>query len=710
MTIYAKVYERDGTTATLRTTYECESAEGVEVVNGIGYGKIVIPHYDNFRQDSGDRIQAGDIVLAWTTAPDDGVHYIAAFLVKTRNYKNGKYEVSGPDFISELQDYVAIAPVGELAEVATTAVSLGTRTIWQTDPDTFEAWEAAYSSRGGITQDITRYVEGKTKYGLLFTTPVAMQVTDSLSYTFADGTLFETTAVAINDRYNYVELADPIPQSIPGAAKIHIKSTRIRVADGSALVEGSPIFYTPTAGPGKPPKGTLVIDRIELGDGDAPDYIYFADPIPHEIAAGTAITQKQYTEPTTDDVAMLLEDSTFGEWEVTRGANTTTGTAYAPNAESVWDALLGICDISGYKVRRALYSSAFAYASNNLFPSRKIEYYKSPHVPDLTPARGNKVRTLGMAMTLSLTYGTMLNLEYEDTNEAITHLVPYGGGGGSGRFDFRTAPIGEVMEDYPTLAAGVLSTPLGAMYYIYSTGSSGHPVWVPQVFSHISPLNPQSAASRREAAEMLLRAACDWLLERTTADTTYRAEIFTIGEPRPGDLIDFEWEGADPTSTSAEDLLISEVRHVVTPDQPYRVTTLTMNSTGSARQTGEQMSARMLLDLQRVVRHSNFGSRGDARVTYDGMEFGGDGDVRSGSGDMTLKSVAGDVNVQASLGDVNIGAQAITIDGPTTVDGSLYVKNDLILPSESSNFDYAVTMIEVRGVPRPRYTKRPRGS
>ena len=56
MTIYAKVYERDGTTATLRTTYECESAEGVEVVNGIGYGKIVIPHYDNFRQDSGDRI------------------------------------------------------------------------------------------------------------------------------------------------------------------------------------------------------------------------------------------------------------------------------------------------------------------------------------------------------------------------------------------------------------------------------------------------------------------------------------------------------------------------------------------------------------------------------------------------------------------------------------------------------------------------------
>lgn len=209
---------------------------------------------------------------------------------------------------------------------------------------------------------------------------------------------------------------------------------------------------------------------------------------------------------------------------------------------------------------------------------------------------------------------------------------------------------------------------------------------------------------------MLLRAACDWLLERTTADTTYRAEIFTIGEPRPGDLIDFEWEGADPTSTSAEDLLISEVRHVVTPDQPYRVTTLTMNSTGSARQTGEQMSARMLLDLQRVVRHSNFGSRGDARVTYDGMEFGGDGDVRSGSGDMTLKSVAGDVNVQASLGDVNIGAQAITIDGPTTVDGSLYVKNDLILPSESSNFDYAVTMIEVRGVPRPRYTKRPRGS
>lgn len=714
MPIYANVYDRTGDDFTLRTRLECESAEGVEVVNGIGYGKITVPHYANFRLSIFERVQIGNVIFVWTNEPNGkiaseldtvtDIHYISCFIVKSRSYKDSKYEISGPSFIGELQDYVALVPVGELTEITATAESLGTRTIWQTDPDTYEAWEAGYRVRTATTEDVTPYVEGKTKYGLLFTSPVAMQVTDTLTYTYASGTVFTTTATAINDRYNYVELADPIPASIPADATIYINSTRLRVDDATDFVVGSPIYYTYTE-PGLNLSGiTLMVEQIEIGDVSAPDYLYFTTPISFDIDTGATITQKQYTSPTTDDVAMLLEDSTFSEWNVLRGEDTDIGTSYAPNAESVWDVLLAICDISGYHVRWFLYPIVTA-AGTIAAPARRIEYFVPGEPAALAPPRADQVTELGMDMRLSRTYGTMLGLEYEDSHDEITHLIPYGSGGGSGRFDFRDADIGPIMEDYPLFRTGSIGTGI-SQYFVYNTAGNDRAVWAVETFSHISPLE-STTESRREAAGMLLRAACEWLTARTEPDATYRAEIFTNGEPRPGDLIDsLEWEGADPTSTTAEDLIITEVRHVVTPDRPYRVTTLTMNTAGTVRMDGDRMAARSILDMQRVIKHSNFAS--EARVKYDGVEFGGDGGIRAGTGDISIWAVAGDVNIDAPFGDVTVDAQNLIIDAPVSVEGDLHIDGSLVLSDDARGVDWAVSVLEVRGVPRLRLTRRNR--
>lgn len=698
MTTYARFYERDGDDLTTRYTFTVESAEGVEMANGIGHGKVVIPHYDNFRLSASQRIQPGDVCQAWTTAPDESLpHYITTFIVKSRSYKNGKYEVSGPDFIGELQDYVAIAPVGAVEEVETTAESMGARRDWTTDPDTWIPLEAAYAPRAFLTDGELTYVPGKTKYYVLAPEPIPMQVTDTVTIYYPDGP-FITTISDHNDRHDHFGLTDAITETIPGGTKIVISSKRLRVDDASEYVVDSQLFYTPILNePGKTPP-TLIVETVEIGDGSDPDYLYFYEPITNGIAAGSTVTQKLYTTPTTGDVAMLLEESTFEEWRVTRDASATTGTSYAPYGESVWDVLLAICEISGHNVRR-LYGGTVETDNTPTAPTRMIQYFAT----GATLSWALRVTDLGMNTRLDYDYGTLLSVEYEDTREIVSHLIPYGGGGGGGRLSIKHAPIGDVLEDYDDIENGIM----GNTHYIYNTELDDRPVWREVTFNQITPTDPNSPASRREAAEMLLRTGADWLMAHSEIDRTFRAEVFTIGEPRPGDTVDLTWEGADPTSTTASNLIITEVRHEVTPDRGWRMTTLTMSDTGQARLDGQGMVARSLLTMERVLRRSNFGGAGDARVTYDGTSYGGEGRI-IGNGDVTIQSTSGDVTIKALLGDVFIDSGSVTVDAPVNIDGDLHVDGAIVLGDEGRGIDWALSVLEVRGTPRIRLTRRAR--
>ena len=64
-TLFAQFYERGSLDAVTARgdVFEAVSAEGGEVINGIGYGKVTVPLYDNFRRDEDERIQRGDLCL-----------------------------------------------------------------------------------------------------------------------------------------------------------------------------------------------------------------------------------------------------------------------------------------------------------------------------------------------------------------------------------------------------------------------------------------------------------------------------------------------------------------------------------------------------------------------------------------------------------------------------------------------------------------------
>lgn len=686
----------------------CISAEGGETANAIGYGKVVLPAYDNFRQPTAQQVRQGDLCIVWSTAPYLETMrplLVACFIVRSRRQTDkGDYEISGPDLLGELEEFKAISQIGELAEVVVSAMSLGGRVINHPPPqdDDWEVLEAAYPPRAYTLQDVT----AADRYRMLFSDITTIQETDTLRVEFADGEVFTTTVTAVGDERQGIEFADPLPQQVTTSMKVQVWSTRLRVSDASALIEGERVYYTPgTAGEESNPRptGSVTIDRVEIGDGDAPDYIYTTDPITDQIDDGAPLTQHQYTAPTAGDLDLLLNYSTQNQWLPLRSELATTGTAYAPNRESVWDVLMAMAEMSGYQFRkyfRGLTDAEVLGSPSVVLASlRRLEYF-----PPGYPVVAGEVQTISLDKTMSTAHATILSKpQTEDVAAAVTHLFPYGGGAGSGALDFRLADKGTVIAEFGAekIGWGVLNN----NYFIYNktlVNAGQRRVDRDETFAHISPINDTFDA-RKEAANQLLRAACEWLLAHDEAEVTYQVDVFTIGEPRVGDVVSLNYAGGDPYSVNDTNLIITEVHHRVEPSGAYggwRVTTLAMNKSAIPFNSGAKLLARELLELKRGFRQANIGARGDARISYDKMEFGQDATVDSKSGNLLVRSLLGDVTIRAETGDVYLDGNTIDISGQVRATGVIRSEVGLALPDDRLPNDWVYQVVNLRGIPR----------
>ena len=705
-TLYALFYDRGNLdTVTPRgAPFAAVSAEGGEVTNGIGYGKAVIPLYDNFRRPWGEQVQQGDLCFVYSTAPYVGSSralMVACFIVDTRQQRGDEtYEISGPDLLGELTEFYAVAPVGTLSDVTVYAISLGSL------PGNVTL-QAAYPSRA--------YMVKKTApagtYVLQFTESTSLQETDTMRYEYGWGEVFTTTVTEISVQRDIVTLADPLPHVIypadhdPPGGKVSFQSTRLMVSDASALIEGSHVFYTPGTAEGYTsgnPQGNLLIDRVEVGEGGDPDYIYTADPITDQIDAGTPMTQMQYTAPTTIDVAMLLAQSTslgamVGQWSVIRSPLATIGTAYAPSQETVWDVLMAISEMSGYQFRRYFRGLNLTALGQNPFADwRQIEYF-----PPGYPIVAGEVQRISAENTISVFHATILSpIQTEDVGQAVTTLFPFGGGAGSGAFDFHLANIDAILSEYGgKIGWGIKNR----QYFVYNkvlVQGGARLVATSETFAHISPLDNTLFDSRKEAANQLLRAACEWLLLHDRPQVTYVVDVFTIGEPRVGDVVTLSYSGNSPHSTTDTALIITDVRHRVDPQPGYRVTTLTLNKAAFPIYAGARTVARELTRLKRALKQANIGARGDARISYDRMEFGQDATVDSKTGNMLIRSQQGSVTVRADMGDVALDGNTIAISG--LVDASGVIRSDMgfVLRDLGRSHDWEITAQSVRRIPR----------
>lgn len=707
-TLFAQFYRRGALdTVTPRgAPFTALSAEGGEGINAIGYGKVSIPLYDNARRVGNEQVQPGDLCLVWSTAPYMSAKrplLVACFIVETRQPKDDKvYEISGADLLGELLEFYAIAPIGAAAEVVIAAVSLGGTVINYPPPqdDGWEVLEAAYPARGYMLQEVS----DPGRHRMFFSERTTIQETDTLRVEYPDGEVFTSTVTYVHERRYSVEFADPLPQQVTTSMKVDVWSTRLQVSDASALVEGSYVFYEPGSPPDNTaprPTGNILVDRVAIGVGGEPDYIYTVDPITDYIDAGTPLTQFQYIAPTPTDVELLFfhSTSTLGspqQWHVLRSPLATKGTAYAPSRESVWDVLLAIAEMSGYQFRKYFRGLDNALSLNPFQDWRRIEYF-----PAGSPVVAGEVSSLSTNVTMAVNHATILKpMQPEDVSSAVTTLFPFGGGAGSGSFDFRLASIGTILDEYDgKIGYGVINN----QYYIYNRvllNAGARLIDAVETFAHISPLDHMSFDSRKEAANQLLRAACEWLLLHDSPQVTYVVDVFTIGEPRPGDVVSINYSGNTPNTTSDISLVITEVVHRVEPDPGYRVTTLTLNKSGTKALSGPRIVARQLADLRRGFRQANIGARGDARISYDRMEFGQDATVDSKTGNLLMRSLLGNVTLRAEMGNVYLDGNIIDISGAVDTSGVIRSGTGFVLADTTRSNDWIVTSRTVRRIPR----------
>lgn len=711
--LLAKFFKRgaaEGFTLRGNTAYACLSATGREVISGIGYGRITMPYRAYTELATANKPAIGDWAVVWSVAPDgETEQHITTFIIESAQYKDGVYELTGPDKIAELTEYPAVNDIGAATRVETTAESIGVWVNHVPDPDVNVPMKACYRLRVAETQDVT----AAGKHTILFTTTTYAQEADIFYYVFADGEIFQTTIDAVNDRRDFIEIAAPLPQALPAEALCMFYTNRLKVGSATDLEVGQRVYYTPNNPEHVPPTPfplirSFVIDRIELGSGSDPDYIYSADPIPDDIAADSLIYQIIVSSPTTHDVDMLLGVSTFSQWRARRSTLATIGTTYTPEAETVFDVLLAISEMSGYQFRTELYNP-HGYSSPYFSPWRFIEYF-----PPGFPITAGQVTNLGTSnngsIQLSPAWGEILSFEVAEENQKVTHVIPYGGGGGSGRFDLNVyygSSGVTLLNDYPGIVLGRQNN----QAYLYNSNlASQRPVWEYKVFGHISPVAPETIPSRYEAVKQLTIAAAEYLLDAADSDVHYIAEVFTYGEPRPGDVIDVDYDDVEPggVSIAEDDLIISEVEHRFDPDTPYRITRLTMSRRGRPRIDGNRKTANALQEIQRTLRHANFASDGDGQMSRSGVSWGGDSEVTSRSGSITLRAPIGNVTVRADTGNVIIQGQDIEIDGRITLTGDLYTETAIVYADADSPNDWAHRVVSIRGIPRAVIERRER--
>ena len=682
------IYRRlaDGTFVQRGDWFDVVSASGGWYVNRIGYGKLKAAADVLFTNG----VENDDFAVVWDTADYwPTPRRVAQFIVQSRQYSHGAIELSGPNYLGALADYVSFDRIGDGVPVLT--LTEGFRPHPDNDILPLAAYAPRYYRSGGGAPTTA----GKTRFNT--DGPVIARVGDTLIVDFSTPDLayelFVTTITHVTDGNGALEFTDGLPYTLQPHTPIYIHSTMINVADASQFVVGERVKLVSNE-IGYDPLIIGTIKNTEVIPNNS-DYIELVNRIPISVPIGYYAISTSYVDPVLDDVERLLRDGTHGIWTVNRAPWGYIPTTYAPNGETVFEILTALAEKSGWQFRLSMDEAG-------LLPRNKIDYF--PEGRAYPAGNTTALRTLGTGGHLLMGYGEILDLQTEDAATGATHLVPFGGGSGETRFTIADADIFEILDLY--------RDPAGAPLFAWGSDGINHYIfyrravflgvverWRVETFSHIYPENEASPLQRKRAANDLLHAACQWLLLNHNPEVTYTVTCHTVSDPRPGDSIwELAYTGVESFPIVTADLRISEVHHELAEASGIRQTRLVLNSHGARRQTGEEVVASAVRQLARVNATQTASHRGGALVTYEGAQWRGESTLSTATGGLNLETHAGDIAIGSS-GDVNIDADQVNVTSSMNVVGVVQAGEGVTLPGDDGihrNTRYQV----VRGIPR----------
>lgn len=689
-TAYARgrVYRRyaDGTLVQRGGEFDVISASGGWYVNRIGYGKLRAAAATLFELG----VENDDLAVVWEISDYwPTPRRVAQFIVHSRQYQEGVVDLSGPNYLGALGDYVTFDRIGDGETI--TAVTEG----FKPHPDIAAMPLAAYGPRRYRCSGGAVTLAGRKRFNT--DGQVIARVGDTLIVDFSTPDiiyeLFITTITHVTDGRTALEFADELPRDLQPHTPITIYSTRINVSDATGFTVGERVKIA-SNDIGYDPLIIGTIAGVEIVPGGN-DYLELENYFPLDVPIGYYAISTAYVNAVLDDVERLLREATGGIWTVNRAAWGYVPTTYVPEGETVFQVLQALSDISGWQFRLNMGEPGWT-------PRNQIDYF--PEGKSYPAGNATALRSLATANQVAMGYGEILELQTEDAATGATHLIPFGGGGGASRFTIAEADIFELLTGWVDQAGNQLFSwgSDGINHYIFyrdAVAQGRPPRWKVETFSHIYPENEASPSERRWAANNLLHAACEWLVLNRKPEVTYKVTCHTVSDPKPGDLIwDLVWAGVEPTVVNGLDLRISEVHHEIEGGAGIRITRLVLNSQGARRATGEDVVARAVRQMQRVNATQNANHRGGALVTYDGAQWRGASTLSTTTGALELETNDGAININ-SADSVTIDGSIVNVTTGMSVVGTVQAGNGVILPATDGIFR-TTRYVVVRGIPR----------
>lgn len=678
--VRAQIYRRlaDGNFQARGEEFGCMSAAGGWYVNRIGYGKLTAPAHLIWLTGA----QANDLAVAWVDG-DDWLQprRVAQFIIQARQYRgDGEIELSGPNYLGALSDFVAFDRIGN--DVTVTSVIEGFRP----HPDIALAPMAAYGPRYYTTHNAVTNA-GNKRFGI--SAPVYVRVGDTLTIDFSTEAiarpLFVSEVTFVSDGRTAIEVADELPYQLPANWPFTVYSKRINVADSTIFQIGERVKIAVTDDGYNPLIiGTVADTEVVVNNSDV---LILENYVPINVPIGYYAVSTSYTDQTAEDIEQLLENATDGIWRVNRSPQPYNGTTFDPKGETVFQVLTSLSEMSGWLFRLGMNDVAW-------LPRNRIDYFPDGQ-PFPTHSATNLDR-LGTENAVGANYGEIIEIESENANGIVTHLVPFGGGSGDSRFTIAEADIGGILRWFPELAWGSD----GINHYIFNkTFNQRIPRWQVETFSEIRPQNEASPTDRRNAANNLLWAACHWLRANSTPDITYKITCHTIADPWPGDqLLFLNYRGIEQFDIDLADMRITEVHHTVDAASGIRITRLTLNKFSTGRLTGEDVVARQLQTLSRGQLATNAPSTGAAQIDYTGATWFGDTALMSTGGDMSVQTVSGAINLTAT-GNVGIRGALVEVNTAINATGAVRTDAAVVIRAETQK-QYRFTSGAIRSIPR----------
>lgn len=676
--------------------FDCLSAKGVTRLNRIGNGEAKVLAEDIKPVN----VKTGDVIVAWqesatyTKLPGVlPVMRLCCFVVRNITYDGGHImTLSGDDMLSELLDYPALTPIGESQNYYNTI------TIGNPGKRTF-LLRAAYLTGVDEIRLHNASTDRVFEKDLIY---IALQNGETFITRIKEITTDDDTPAGTVD----IRLVAPLPSVSkevgPGGVYVVLYTDRITVAeDWSSIFDiGTRIsMVTIDRGPGGLYyRHETRIDAFETEDleDESTAYIIRMEtaplaPVPSDSPIDTGqpneIVATAYDVPTTADVTNLFYHDTGDQWSVAiRDKGCDIGTTYEPGGESVWDVLQALMETTGYAVKL-------------------IKNFADPTKPDkrqiriLNPAGAQLVR--GTLLEVAARQGTTKQAanyaeilgepKVDIEGEPVTHVIPFGAGGGVGRFSVADADLSildQYTARYPLWRFRVGRR--GAYWSVYREYKqpAGRPlmreVWRTVTFSQIRPINEGDAVNVRGAANQLLTAACEYLLESIEENLSVEVDVHTWADPQPGDAIPRIYSNISPhVSIDRTDMLIAEVEH--SADSNLRMTRLLLTRNRAAPMTGMEQVAKELVRLNRNNAQTNAPTAGGVRFYDDRMVFRGAGTVGASTGSMSIASQTADVAIDAPNGNAFVRANSLTVNGRAIMTGRTSFRNGMEMDEISAD-------------------------